>query len=88
MKEQLLELSRVCRETTGASCNLVILKNGKFKIEFPQVKLKSTFEPNSCPEVVIQGAIDYIMTKRELLLPTTPRDGMNPESKYTIKKQF
>ena len=31
MKSKLIKLSKLCRETLGASCQLVFLKTGKFK---------------------------------------------------------
>ncbi len=88
MKDKLLELSALCRETVGASCQLNLLKTGKFKMEFPQILNKSHFSPDEDPKYVVQEAIDHIRLHRKPLLPGTPRDGMNPECKYTLKKQL
>lgn len=88
MKNKLIELSRLARETVGASCSLVIMKNGKFKIEFGQIGLKSDHAQREDPETCIDEAIERILNKRELLLPNTPRDGMAPEVQYTMKKQI
>ena len=87
MKEKLIQLSHLARETVGASCQIVILKNGRFKVEFTQIGKKSDHSPASDPETAIDEAITRILSKRELLLPGIPRDGMSPESRFTLKKQ-
>lgn len=87
MKDKLIHLSQLARETVGASCQFVILKNGRFKVEFTQIGKKSDHNPASDPETAIDEAISRILSKREPLLASTPRDGMNPESRFTLKRQ-
>jgi hypothetical protein len=86
MKEKLIELSQLSRETAASSCTLDILKNGCFKVKFVQLSCKVDLPERRYPEEAIDDAIAHIMATRSLLAPGLDRTGMAPEVRYTMRK--
>lgn len=86
MENEIKVLSDLVRETVGASCQIVILKNNQFKIEFTQSGKKSDHEKCDDPKKVILGAISYILSTRRLLTKDELIESLPSGSKYTMKK--
>lgn len=87
MKDQLLELSTICRETIGASVELMFLKTGDFRVKINRGNdVKAVLlEPVRDPEIAMKNAIIHIMERRRPLNATFP--GMPIGAKFTMKKE-
>lgn len=77
MKDKLIELMNLSKETVGASCTLSLLKNGKFRVQFLQDRDPFPVPEDSDPEVAVTSAIMHIKAKRQPL-------EYNPHNKQSI----